>query len=177
MNWPVKLKKKCLPFLVYFDIYFKKKKAIIKKKYGAIVLYINFWQINSFSSADLTTSRAALENVSLEGPVIDITLDSPDNDDDDVILWDPVSLSHLINLDMPSTVSVPNRPGFTSSGVVKLMCVIAIIYLSSVLHYQYLNSATAVVGQSHTLQITTARTTLWMRHSPIIVMHTSMSCN
>ncbi|KAH9518349.1 E3 SUMO-protein ligase pias1 [Bulinus truncatus] len=48
-----------------------------------------------------------------KGPVIDLTLDSSDEDDDSVIPSDPVSVSPppVINLDTPSPAPIPTMPG------------------------------------------------------------------
>ncbi|XP_059148353.1 E3 SUMO-protein ligase PIAS2-like isoform X4 [Physella acuta] len=65
------------------------------------------------SAAMTATQPAAAKPPEAKGPVIDLTLDSSDDDDDSVIPSDPVSVSPppVINLDTPSPAPLPTMPG------------------------------------------------------------------
>ncbi|CAG5124745.1 unnamed protein product [Candidula unifasciata] len=63
-----------------------------------------------------TTAAPVQKPASTKGPVIDLTLDSSDEDDDNDIPGEPVSSSLAINLDTPSPVSVTNVPASPTRG-------------------------------------------------------------
>ncbi|XP_055885401.1 E3 SUMO-protein ligase PIAS2-like isoform X3 [Biomphalaria glabrata] len=70
----------------------------------------------SFSTPVMTTATTATPTTKppeAKGPVIDLTLDSSDEDDDAVIPSDPISVSPppVINLDTPSPAPLPTMPG------------------------------------------------------------------